>query len=237
MKKNIVAIIPVRAGSKGLKEKNVKILFGKTLLERNINLLKTIETIDRIIITTDSEEYANLAINAGAEAPFLRPKKISTDYATTEDALKHTILWLKEHEHYNVDIVVFQQVNDLFKKKRWIEICINYLLEDESLDSAFVAKVVYKNYWIPKDNKFERLNHTGHIARQLKTPIYREDTGLASATRARLLIEENRRIGDNVMIIPHEQFCVDIHTDFDLKIAKLIVENFEEYMKILENGE
>jgi len=235
-KKNIVAIIPARSGSKGLTGKNIKSIFGKSLLERNIELLKNIDKIDRIIISTDSQEYANIAVKSGAEALFLRPKELSSDYATTEDTLKHTLLWLKENENYTVDIVVFQQVNDLFKKQEWVEECINSLLDDEELDSAFVAEVIHKNFWIEKDGKFVRLSNTGHIARQLKQPLYREDTGLASATRARLLTDENRRIGDNVKIIPHEQFCVDIHTDFDFKVAELIAQNFEEYMEILKNG-
>jgi CMP-N-acetylneuraminic acid synthetase len=236
MKKNVVAIIPARAGSKGLKGKNIRDLFGKSLLERNIELLKQIDSIDKIIVSTDSQEYANIAIKAGAEAPFLRPEELSGDFATTEDTLIHTINWLRVNENYIVDIVVFQQVNDLFKRQDWIEECINSLLEDETLDTAFVAEIIDKNFWIEEDGKYIRLSDFGHKARQLKKHIYREDTGLASATRARILIEEKRRIGENVKIIPHTQFCVDIHTDFDFKVAELIAENFEEYKSILENG-
>ncbi|MCP4135906.1 MAG: acylneuraminate cytidylyltransferase family protein [bacterium] len=231
MKKNITAIIPARAGSKGLKGKNIRELFGKTMLQRNIELLKEIDRIDRVIVSTDSEEYRQIAIAAGAEAPFLRPPELSADYATTEDALKHAILWLKENENYLVDILVFQQVNDLFKRKEWIEKCIDALLEDDTLDSAFVAQIEHKNYWIENDGRFERLSKTGHIARQLKQPLYREDTGLASATRARLLVEENRRLGDRVKIIPHDEFCIDIHDEFDFKLAELLIENFEEFKK------
>jgi len=235
IKKKIVAIIPVRAGSKGLNNKNIRELLGKSLLERNISLLKKIKTIDQIIISTDSQEYADIAIKAGARAPFLRPKEISGDYASSEDALIHTINWLKDNEGYIVDIVVFQQVNDLFKRQEWIEECINSLLEDDKLDTAFVAEIIDKNFWIKENDKYIKLSNFGHKARQLKSHIYREDTGLASATRARILIEENRRIGDNVKIIPHTQFCVDIHNDFDFKLAELIVKNFNEYKEILDH--
>lgn len=236
MKKNIVAIIPARSGSKGLKGKNIRELLGKSLLERNIELLKTIDKIDRIIVSTDSKEYAQIAKKAGAEVPFLRPDELSSDYATTEDTLKHTINWLKENENYIVDIVVFQQVNDLFKRKEWIEECIDSLLKDDNLDTAFVAEVTHKNYWIKDDDgTFKRLSNTGHIARQLKRDIYREDTGLASATRARLLTEEDRRIGDNVKIIPHEQYSIDIHTDFDFKLAELVINNFDVFKKLIDN--
>jgi len=234
--KNIVAIIPARSGSKGLSGKNIRKLFGKTLLEINIKLLKKISTIDRIIVSTDSHEYADIAVQAGAEAPFLRPKELSGDYSTTEDTLIHVINWLKERENYIVDIVVFQQVNDLFKRQDWLEECINSLLDNDDLDTAFVAEIIDKNFWIEENGKYVKLSRFGHGARQLKPHIYREDTGLASATRARVLTEEKKRIGDNVKIIPHTQFCVDIHTDFDFKLAEVIAENFVEFNKILKNG-
>jgi len=233
---NIVAIIPARAGSKGLSGKNIRKLFDKSLLEINIELLKKISTIDRIIVSTDSQEYADIAVQAGAEAPFLRPKELSGDYASTEDTLIHAINWLKERENYIVDIVVFQQVNDLFKRQEWVEECINSLLDNKDLDTAFVAEIIDKNFWKEENGEYVRLSRFGHGARQLKQHIYREDTGLASATRARLLTEEKRRIGDNVKIIPHTQFCIDIHTDFDFKLAEVIAENFVEYKNILENG-
>ncbi len=238
MKKNIVAIIPARSGSKSLASKNIKTILGKSLIERNIHLLKKIKTIDRIIISTDSKEYRDISIKAGAEAPFLRPDNLSGDYATTEDTLIHAINWLWDNEKYKADIVVFQQVNDLFKKKVWIEECIKALIENEDLDTAFVAELTHKNYWVKNDDgSFVRLSNTGHIARQLKRPIYREDTGLACATRAKILIEQGRRIGDNVKIIPHEQLSIDIHSSFDFEHAELIVNNFIEYKGILENGE
>lgn len=236
MSKNVVALIPVRAGSTSLKDKNIQAILGKSLLERNIELLKTVEQIDRIVVTTDSPEYQKLAIDAGAEAPFLRPEELSGKFATTEDTLAHAINWLKENEGYQADIVVFQQVNDLFKRREWIVECVESLLNDEALDTAFVAEVTHKNYWHEVDGKFVRLSNTGHIARQLKKDIYREDTGLASATRAYLLTDEKRRIGDNVKIIPHHDFCIDIHEDFDLELARLCAERFPHIKEILENG-
>lgn len=236
MKKNVVAIIPVRSGSTGLPGKNIKVLFGKTLLEHNINLLKNVDLIDRIIVTTDSEEYRKIAVDSGAEAPFVRPEELSGKYATTEDTLVHAINWLKENENYTIDIIVYQQVNDLFKRKQWIIDCIKALLNDETLDTAFAAELVHKNYWHEVDGKPERLTTTGHIARQLKRPVYREDTGLACATRARLLTEEKRRIGDNVKIISHHDFCIDIHDEFDLELARMCIERFPELKDRLQNG-
>ena len=75
---NNFAIIPARSGSKGIKNKNIKDFGGYPLLAWTIKICKKCKSIDRIILSTDSEEYQKLAIKYGAEAPFLRPKRISS---------------------------------------------------------------------------------------------------------------------------------------------------------------
>ena len=88
---NIVAIIPARSGSKGVKDKNIKHLYGHSLLEWSINAAMRSKLIDRVFVSTDSEEYARLAVEYGAEVPFLRPKKISGDAASDLDFVIHAI--------------------------------------------------------------------------------------------------------------------------------------------------
>ena len=69
----IIAVIPARSGSKGLPNKNIKELAGKPLIAYSIMAAQKTKLIDRIIVSTDSEEYASLAIEYKAEVPFLRP--------------------------------------------------------------------------------------------------------------------------------------------------------------------
>ena len=76
---NIIALICARSGSKGVPNKNIKLLAGKPLIVRSINQIKELKEINRVIVSTDSEEIANIAINAGAEVPFMRPKKLAED--------------------------------------------------------------------------------------------------------------------------------------------------------------
>jgi len=87
----VVAIIPARAGSKGVKDKNIKDLYGHSLLEWSIKAAKKAKLIDRVFISTDSEEYAKIALGHGAEAPFLRPSNISGDRASDLDFVIHAI--------------------------------------------------------------------------------------------------------------------------------------------------
>lgn len=91
---SIVALIPARAGSKGVPHKNIKPLGTRPLIEWSIKACLKSKLIDRVIVSTDSAEYAELAIKLGAEAPFLRPAEISADRSTDYDFIVHALDWL-----------------------------------------------------------------------------------------------------------------------------------------------
>ena len=90
-----VALIPARAGSKGVPHKNIRPLGGHALMEWTIAACRRAMLIDRVIVSTDSEEYAALARGFGAEAPFLRPAEISGDRATDYDFIVHALDFLR----------------------------------------------------------------------------------------------------------------------------------------------
>lgn len=95
---NIVAIVPARSGSKGIVNKNIMPVAGHPLIAWSIAAARLCKHIDRVIVSTDSEEYAAVARKYGAEVPFLRPAVISTDTAQDIGFLMHALLWLAEHE-------------------------------------------------------------------------------------------------------------------------------------------
>ena len=88
------AIIPARSGSKGVSDKNIKYLAGKPLISYSIAAAYKSEMINRIIVSTDSEKYAEIAIKEGAEVPFLRPKEYSQDLSKDSEFFVHLINWL-----------------------------------------------------------------------------------------------------------------------------------------------
>lgn len=90
----VIALIPARSGSKGVPNKNIRPLGGHTLIEWSIMACKKAKLIDRVIVSTDSPEYAQLSVRLGAEAPFLRPAEISGDRATDYDFIAHALNWL-----------------------------------------------------------------------------------------------------------------------------------------------
>jgi len=224
---NIVAIIPLRSGSKGLKNKNVKKIGNLPLFAHTIMAAKKSKYINEVFVSTDSEKYSILAKKYGANVPFLRPKKHSSDRSTTESVLKHFATYLFKNRNFNKkDIIVYLQATELFRPKNIIDQCISKLIINQKIDTAFAAQVTHKNYWISGGSRFKRLNllkHKQYLPRQSKKTIYREDTGVACATRLKVLLSGNR-IGRNVEIVEYDHLLsfIDIHSIEDFKLAKLV---------------
>ena len=89
-----VAIIPARGGSKRIPKKNIKLFHGKPMISWSIKAALKSKIFDRIIISTDDSEIAEIALKSGGEVPFIRPGKLSDDYATTADVMEHAAHWL-----------------------------------------------------------------------------------------------------------------------------------------------
>ncbi|MHB1484516.1 MAG: acylneuraminate cytidylyltransferase family protein [Saccharofermentanales bacterium] len=87
-----IAIIPARSGSKGIKDKNIRLMNNKPLLAYSIEAAKESGLFDVIFVSTDSEEYAEIAKKYGAEVPFLRNEQLATDNVSTWEAVKETLL-------------------------------------------------------------------------------------------------------------------------------------------------
>ena len=111
MKKlKIASIILARSGSKGLKNKNILNLNGKPLLYYAIEAAKSSKKIERVFVSTNSIKISKIAKFYGAEVPFLRKKKYSGDYASTESSLRSFLEELEKKEKYSPDIIVYFQI-------------------------------------------------------------------------------------------------------------------------------
>ena len=220
----VLCVIPARGGSKGLPRKNVLPIRGKSLVEHAIHAAQKCGVVDVVLVSTDDDEIARIARDAGAEVPFLRPSDISDDLATTEAVLTHALLTHEESAGKQFDIGVFLTPTNVFRDPDWIRQCVEILRERPEVESAFTAHPTSKNYWHrTPDGNWERLlpwMHT-YSSRQVRQVIYREDTGAACASRA-WLWRAGRRIGDVVEIVPtpHSATGIDIHSAFDLHVAE-----------------
>ena len=95
----LIAIIPARSGSKGVPNKNIKLLGGLPLIAHSI-ISARLAGIKRIIVSTDSEYYGDIALKYGAEVPFIRPSNISLDSSSDIEFMFHAMNWIKNNESH-----------------------------------------------------------------------------------------------------------------------------------------
>lgn len=128
----LLYLIPARSGSKGIPNKNIIELNGKTLIAYTIEAAKQCAERSDICVSTDSEEIAKEAKKIGADVPFMRPGKLADDYASMEDVIKHAV------EHYTsrgiiYDYVVLLQPTSPLRRAHHIREAVNLIDEDTEM--------------------------------------------------------------------------------------------------------
>ncbi len=151
--KTFLAIIPSRGGSKGLPGKNIKELCGKPLIAWSIEAGSKNKYIDEVMVTTDSQEIANIAKQYGANIPFLRPKELASDTATTFDAAKHTIEFYKNELNKEFDYIVLLEPTSPLREVLDIDNAIEKLLRSNANSIVGICKTEDQNpaFLVKKD--------------------------------------------------------------------------------------
>lgn len=117
MNEKILAIIPARSGSKGLKDKNIRNMNGKPLIAYTIEAALECELFEDVIVSTDSEKYKGISEKYGAWVPFLRPYELSQDTSTTNDVIEYVILKLKAMGKEYDSLMILQPTSPLRDKE------------------------------------------------------------------------------------------------------------------------
>ena len=131
----ILAIIPARGGSKGIKLKNLSKINGKPLVAFSIEHSLASKLINRTIVSTDHEEIAKVSEAYGAEIPIFRSKELAGDNILDLPVFEHMLTYLKEEENYEPEIVVHLRPTSPYRKAEWIDSAIKLLIETTSADS------------------------------------------------------------------------------------------------------
>lgn len=122
----VLGVIPARGGSKGVKNKNIKPLAGKPLIAYTIEA-SVGSKLDKVIVSTDSEEIAGVAKEYGAEVPFIRPAELATDSAKAIPVIQHALEHLREREGESYDAVMMLQPTTPFRRTEDIDEAIDTL--------------------------------------------------------------------------------------------------------------
>lgn len=229
----ILAVIPARSGSKGLKNKNIKLINGYPLLYYSIKAAQKSKKINKIICSTDSKLISKIAIKYGAEVPFLRPKNISGDLSTDIQLLRHVIK--KIRKNFKPDLVVFLRPTSPLRPTNLIDKMILKINKFPNADSIrtvcrsnhnpIKAWKSDKKYILPLV-KLKNIKYPNDMPRQ-KLPDTFVQTGHVDIIRYKTLLN-NKFSGNKVLpyIIDHKLF-IDIDNINDFKLANKRLKKFK----------
>jgi CMP-N,N'-diacetyllegionaminic acid synthase len=230
--KKVLGIVGIRSGSKGVVNKNIRNLSGRPLVGWVLSAALKSNNINRLVVSTDSEEYALIAKGLGAEVPCLRPIELSQDDSIEVDYVHHMLEWLRLNEGYCPDIVVRMMSTVPLQTPEDIDAVVTILDADPLADSAVVIaearqqpmkalKIVDDGFGGTK-----LVTYLTDSSREV-TPIGRQNYQTAYfraniiAFRTRVIYETKSLTGDLVRyhIIPQER-AVDIDNLIDFDIAE-----------------
>lgn len=149
----MLAIIPARGGSKGVPRKNIKDLAGKPLIYYAIKAAKESKYIDRIIVSTDDEEIAKVALKYGAEVPFLRPKEFATDTAKAIDTYIYTVDRLNKTYNDTIKEFTVLQPTSPLRTSTDIDNAIEIFYKNNAETVISVVKAEHPPTWYKKISK------------------------------------------------------------------------------------
>lgn len=237
--KDIIAIIPARSGSKGVYNKNIMLLSGVPLIAYSILAAKKSTLIDRVIVTTDSEEYAAIAKSYGAEVPFLRPKNISGDKATDNEFLTHAIDWFEKNEGYVPNYLVHLRPTTPLRNPKVIDEALSLFIKSNysALRSCHkMSESAYKTFEI-QDSKLKRTFsssfeiESANYGRQEYPETY-DANGYVDVIRADMIKSKGIIHGDKVKAFITE-ISYEIDEPSDLDYIEYIMMKKSKYKSLL----
>ena len=226
--KTILAIVPARGNSKGIKNKNLKKIKGFSLVEHAGNILKRISWIDYSIISSDSDKIIKAAKKSNLECIFKRPKNISGDRIGDHAVIEHALKTVEKLKKNKIDIILLIQPTSPLRKVIHIKNVIKKII-DEKLDSVWtISKIDLKFHPLKQltlqNNILSHYNEKGKsiIARQqLNNTYYRN--GVAYAVTRKLVLKNKNLIGNKSSGYLINTPQVSIDTLKDLKLANKLI--------------
>lgn len=218
----ILAIIPARGGSKGLPGKNIRPLCGKPLIGWTIDAARGIVPDKDICVSTDSVEIADTVKNYGLEVPFLRPKELATDTATTNDVLLHALEFYRQQGKSYDTIILLQPTSPLRTTQHIREALALY---HSGIDMVVSVRPSHAAAVLCRENEngyVESVFNKSHSCRQ-SLKFWEYNGAIYVINVQSLLRERNLGFSRILKYEMSESESVDIDTRFDMDIVELIL--------------
>ncbi|MFZ3043645.1 MAG: acylneuraminate cytidylyltransferase family protein [Minisyncoccia bacterium] len=225
----ILALIPARGGSKGIPKKNIRPFCGKPLIAYSIDVAKNAPSVDRVVVTTDSEEIASVAKEFGAEVPTMRPPELAEDKSPVMGAVIHMLDHLRDTEKYEPSHVLLLQTTSPLREVSDIEAAVQLLTERGGDSLVSLCRTENGLYTKDAGDTLETL-YDGYAStnRQMLPKTYKLDGCMIYLIKTEMLRRERSFLGGKCIGYEIERWrAVDLDDPQDFVTGELLYKNRE----------
>jgi CMP-N,N'-diacetyllegionaminic acid synthase len=231
----VAGIVTARGGSKGIPRKNLQMLGDMPLIAWTIRAALESKLVDRVIVSTDDAEIAEIARIWGAEVPFMRPSALAQDTSSHIEVVRHAHHWLDRYEGYRAEYIMLLQPTTPLRTANDIDLAVDMAVSQNADSLVSVCMVDRHPYWTLKLDSEGTITSFADMdllvlqdkypRRQDLPPAYAEN-GAIYLAHPSVLFERNSFYGERLYgyVMPKER-SVDIDTWMDLKWAEFILKN------------
>jgi len=225
----ILALVPARSGSKGIRDKNMALVGGLSLIARAGIVLGRIPWIDRRVISTDSERYADEARAYGLDAPFLRPAELSTDNAGALGTFIHAIETCERLDGHRYDLIVVTEPTSPLRESTDVETTVRALIAAGADAAVTVSRLDTKAHphkvFSIADGRLRYFSEKGAsvTSRHTLPPLYSRN-GLCYCYRRETLLDKHTLIPDHTLAVITERPVANVDEPLDLLWAEFLLE-------------
>jgi YrbI family 3-deoxy-D-manno-octulosonate 8-phosphate phosphatase len=225
----VLAVVPARGGSKSIPRKNIQHFSGHPLIAYSIAAGLQAKAVNRVIVSTDDEQIAEIADSYGAEVPFLRPEELALDDTPDWPVFKHALDWLSDNENYQPDFVVQLRPTSPLRPPDCVDRGVKMMIDHPEADS--LRGVVpsgqnpYKMWRISDYGQLqpllvEEFDEPYNMPRQKLPPTYWQ-TGHIDVIRVSTILEKKSMTGETILpLVLDPAYTIDIDTIRDLSRAE-----------------
>lgn len=220
----ILAIIPARGGSKGIKRKNIRMLAGKPLIAWTIEAARRSEYLDRVILSSEDPEIISVAKKYGCEVPFVRPRALAGDGTPGIDPVLHALNALPE----KYDLIVLLQPTSPLRSAADIDGCIKQCVSGNHNSCVSITEPEKSPFWMflaDKNSRIKPLIKLGKTAdRRQDLPRVYALNGAVYVARSSFILKKRTLVAEGTagFVMPRER-SIDIDSPLDLELAALLI--------------
>ena len=235
----ILAIIPARGGSQGIKDKNIRLLSGKPLIAHTILCAKQSKHVSRVIVSTDSPKIATISKKFGAEVPWLRPADLATATSKVVDAVLHVLEKLKKDENYIPDYIVLLQTTSPLRTPADIDQALDLCFEKKADAVVSVCQTEQLLYTKTKDHQLKLVSSKEFLKstnRQQLPQTFKLDGSMVYGIKTKVFLQKKTFLPKNVVgyVVPRWR-AVDLDEPQDFVVGELIQKNLNRLVKAIKN--